>query len=221
MCSAASLGIPTPPDHPSLAPSLPVPSAAFPGTDPSPSLSASSSPCSARVIQILPQELGDRTVPVGIAHLTATVQAFARCEASSQHVVTILPPQAHLVPPPSDPLASELFSPGGSTRDLLGQEEGTRQKAACKSLPCARWNLAHFARSQFAPLLLQSHTKVSLQAQAGQGETQQRLLRYLWAPRREEGLAQHLRAQGYPWASSLVAVSHRPWCWYFLGLFWA
>eukprot|EP00069_Balaena_mysticetus_P008609 bmy_19784T0 len=118
-----------------------------------------SSPCSARVIQILPQELGDRTVSVGIAHLTATVQAFAHCEASSQHVVTILPPQAHLVPPPSDPLASELFSPGGSTRDLLGQEEGTRQKAACKSLACARWNLAHFARSQFAPLLLQSHTK--------------------------------------------------------------
>ncbi|XP_008514240.2 protein patched homolog 2 isoform X7 [Equus przewalskii] len=118
-----------------------------------------SSPCSARVIQILPQELEDRTVPVGIAHLTATVQAFAHCEANSQHVVTILPPQAHLVPPPSDPLGSELFSPGGSTRDLLGQEEGTRQKAACKSLPCARWNLAHFARYHFAPLLLQSHTK--------------------------------------------------------------
>nr|XP_055203275.1 protein patched homolog 2 isoform X2 [Gorilla gorilla gorilla] len=118
-----------------------------------------SSPCSARVIQILPQELGDGTVPVGIAHLTATVQAFTHCEASSQHVVTILPPQAHLVPPPSDPLGSELFSPGGSTRDLLGQEEETRQKAACKSLPCARWNLAHFARYQFAPLLLQSHAK--------------------------------------------------------------
>ncbi|XP_019813159.1 protein patched homolog 2 isoform X8 [Bos indicus] len=118
-----------------------------------------SSPCSARVIQILPQELGNGTVPVGVAHLTATVQAFAHCEASSQHVVTILPPQAQLVPPPSDPLGSELFSPGGSTRDLLGQEEGTGQKAACKSLPCARWNLAHFARSQFAPLLLQSHTK--------------------------------------------------------------
>ncbi|XP_061269060.1 protein patched homolog 2 isoform X4 [Bos javanicus] len=120
-----------------------------------------SSPCSARVIQILPQELGNGTVPVGVAHLTATVQAFAHCEASSQHVVTILPPQAQLVPPPSDPLGSELFSPGGSTRDLLGQEEGTGQKAACKSLPCARWNLAHFARSQFAPLLLQSHTKLS------------------------------------------------------------
>ncbi|XP_058408206.1 protein patched homolog 2 isoform X3 [Diceros bicornis minor] len=118
-----------------------------------------SSPCSARVIQILPQELEDRTVPVAIAHLTATVQAFAHCEASSQHVVTILPPQAHLVPPPSDPLGSELFSPGGSTRDLLGQEGGTRQKAACKSLPCVRWNLAHFARYHFAPLLLQSHTK--------------------------------------------------------------
>ncbi|XP_073864709.1 protein patched homolog 2 isoform X24 [Macaca fascicularis] len=120
-----------------------------------------SSPCSARVIQILPQELEDETVPVGIAHLTATVQAFTHCEASSQHVVTILPPQAHLVPPPSDPLGSEVFSPGGSTRDLLGQEEETRQKAACKSLPCARWNLAHFARYQFAPLLLQSHAKES------------------------------------------------------------
>ncbi|KAF6110946.1 patched 2 [Phyllostomus discolor] len=105
-----------------------------------------SSPCSARVIQILPQELADRTVPVGIAHLTATVQAFAHCEASSQHVVTSLPPHTQLVPPPSDPLSSELFSPGGSTRDLLGQEEGTRQKAACRSPPCARWNLAHFAR---------------------------------------------------------------------------
>ncbi|KAM7098859.1 protein patched homolog 2 isoform 2-T2 [Molossus nigricans] len=118
-----------------------------------------SSPCSARVIQILPQDLADRTVPVGIAHLTATIHAFAHCEASSQHVVTSLPPQAHLVPPPSDPLSSELFSPGGSTRDLLGQEEGTRQKAACRSLPCARWNLAYFARHQFAPLLLQSHAK--------------------------------------------------------------
>ncbi|XP_059545908.1 protein patched homolog 2 isoform X2 [Myotis daubentonii] len=118
-----------------------------------------SSPCSARVIQILPQELADRTGPVGIAHLTATVHAFAHCDAGSQHVITSLPPQAHLVPPPSDPLSSELFSPGGSTRDLLGQEEGTRQKAAYKSLPCARWTLAHFARHQFAPLLLQSRAK--------------------------------------------------------------
>ncbi|XP_060061994.1 protein patched homolog 2 isoform X3 [Erinaceus europaeus] len=119
-----------------------------------------SSPCSARVIQILPQELGDRTVPVGITRLTATVQAFAHCEASSQHVVTILPPQTHLVSPPSDPLGSELFIPGGSTRDLLGQEEGTRQKIAHRSPPCACWNLARFARYQFAPLLLQSHTKL-------------------------------------------------------------
>ncbi|XP_077929350.1 protein patched homolog 2 isoform X2 [Halichoerus grypus] len=118
-----------------------------------------SRPCSARVIQILPRELGDGTGPVGIAHLTATVQAFARCETSSQHVVTILPPRARLVPPPSDPLGSELFSPGGSTRDLLGQEEGTRQKATCSSLPCARWSLAHFARYQFAPWLLQAHSK--------------------------------------------------------------
>nr|XP_045006533.1 protein patched homolog 2 isoform X3 [Jaculus jaculus] len=118
-----------------------------------------SSPCSARVVQILPQELGDRTIPVGIAHLTTTVQAFAHCEASSQHVVTILPTQAHLVPPPSDPLGSELYSPGGSTRDLLGQEEETRQKTVCKSLLCTHWNLAHFARYQFAPLLLQSQVK--------------------------------------------------------------
>lgn len=142
-----------PPWHPH-----PVPSLAFP-------VSLPFSPCSARVIQILPQELADRAVPVGIAHLTATVHAFAHCEASSQHVITSLPPQAHLVPPPPDPLSSELFSPGGSTRDLLGQEEGTRQKAAYKSLPCARWTLAHFARHQFAPLLLQSRAKVRVQAQ--------------------------------------------------------
>lgn len=140
------------------------------------------------MIQILPQELGDRTVPMGIAHLTATVQAFAHCEASSQHVVTILPPRAHLVPPPSDPLGSELFSPGGSTRDLLGQEEGPRQKATCSSLPCARWNLAHFARYQFAPVLLQSHSKVSLRAWRSRGKPGQRL-RCLWAPRRAEGRA--------------------------------
>lgn len=140
-----------------------VPSLAFQGKDQSVIHTvASSSPCSARVIQILPQELGDRTVPVGIAHLTTTVQAFTHCEASSQHVVTILPPQAQLVSPPSDPLSSELFSPVGSTRDLLGQEEGIRPKAARKSLPCARWNLAHFARYQFAPLLLQPHAKVRL-----------------------------------------------------------
>ncbi|XP_047728409.1 protein patched homolog 2 isoform X5 [Prionailurus viverrinus] len=150
--------IPTPPGLISSGPITSCPLTSI-STDLPPPLSASSSPCSARVIQILPQELGDRTVPVGIAHLTATVQAFAHCEASSQHVVTILPPRAHLVPPPSDPLGSELFSPGGSTRDLLGQEEGTRQKATCNSLPCARWNLAHFARYHFAPLLLQSHSK--------------------------------------------------------------
>uniref|UniRef100_A0A8C6H620 Patched 2 n=1 Tax=Mus spicilegus TaxID=10103 RepID=A0A8C6H620_MUSSI len=118
-----------------------------------------SSPCSAQVIQMLPQELGDRAVPVGIAHLTATVQAFTHCEASSQHVVTILPPQAHLLSPASDPLGSELYSPGGSTRDLLSQEEGTGPQAACRPLLCAHWTLAHFARYQFAPLLLQTRAK--------------------------------------------------------------
>lgn len=110
---------------------------------------------------MLPQELGDRAAPVGIAHLTATVQAFTHCEAGSQHVVTILPPQAHLLSPTSDPLGSELYSPGGSTRDLLSQEEGTGPKAACRSLLCAHWTLAHFARYQFAPLLLQTRAKVS------------------------------------------------------------
>lgn len=138
--------------HPSLCPAL--------HSNPS-ALSDSPSPCSAQVIQMLPQELGDRAVPVGIAHLTATVQAFTHCEASSQHVVTILPPQAHLLSPTSDPLGSELYSPGGSTRDLLGQEEGTRPKASCRSLLCAHWTLAHFARYQFAPLLLQTQAKVS------------------------------------------------------------
>ncbi|XP_004699534.2 protein patched homolog 2 isoform X1 [Echinops telfairi] len=116
------------------------------------------SPCSTRVIQILPQELGDRAVPMGITHLTTTVQTFTHHDANSQHVVTILP-QAHLAPLPSDPLGSELFSPGGSTRDLLGQEEGTREKTACRSLACAHWNLAHFARYRFAPVLLQPHSK--------------------------------------------------------------
>lgn len=177
---------PRPPGFSLSAPSHPVPSPVFPGADLSSLLSASFSPCSARVIQILPQELPDRTAPVGIAHLTATVEAFAHCEASSQHVVTILPPQTHLVSPPSDPLGSELFSSGGSTRDLLGQEEVTRPKAAYKSLSCARWNLSHFARHQFAPLLLQSHAKVRLQAQSSQGGPG---LRCLWAPRRAGGLA--------------------------------
>ncbi|XP_004599000.2 protein patched homolog 2 isoform X1 [Ochotona princeps] len=121
-----------------------------------------SSPCSARVIQILPQELGDGTVPMGVAHLTTTVQAFTHCESSSQHVVAILPPQAHVVTPPSDPLGSELFGPGGSTRDLLGQDEDARQKPTYKSLPCTRWSLAHFARYQFAPILLQPRVKAAV-----------------------------------------------------------
>ncbi|XP_075411620.1 protein patched homolog 2 [Tenrec ecaudatus] len=116
------------------------------------------SPCSTRVIQILPQELGDRAVPMGITHLTTTVQTFTHHDANSQHVVTILP-QAHLAPLPSDPLGSELFSPGGSTRDLLDQEEGTREKRTCRSLACGHWNLAHFARYRFAPVLLQPNSK--------------------------------------------------------------
>ncbi|XP_012371918.1 protein patched homolog 2 isoform X3 [Octodon degus] len=118
-----------------------------------------SSPCSAQVIQILPQELGERTIPMGIAHLITTVQAFTHCEASSQHVVAVLPPQAHLMPPASAPLASELFSPRESTRDLLSQEEDSRQKAPLQPPPRACWDLARFARCHFAPLLLQSHTK--------------------------------------------------------------
>lgn len=153
----------------------------------------SSSPCSAQVIQILPQELGDGTVPVGVAHLTATVQAFTHCEASGQHVVTILPPQTHLMAPPSDPLGSELYSPGGSTRDLLGQEEGTRPKAACKSLLCAHWTLAHFARHRLAPLLLQTQAKVS------PGAAERRL--GMSGSKEGGGL------EGQPWASCLVPAS--------------
>lgn len=36
-----------------------------------------------------------------------------------------------------------------------------RPKSACRSLLCAHWTLAHFARYQFAPLLLQTQAKVS------------------------------------------------------------
>lgn len=151
------------PSVPAVSPPQPHPRLSLPHIstcDPS-ALPDSSSPCSAQVIQMLPEELGARAVPVGLAHLTATVQAFTRCEASGQHVVTILPPQAHLLSPASDPLGSELYSPGGSTRDLLGQEEGTGTAVACRSLLCAHWTLAHFARYQFAPLLLQTQAKVS------------------------------------------------------------
>uniref|UniRef100_A0A6I8NXS0 Patched 2 n=1 Tax=Ornithorhynchus anatinus TaxID=9258 RepID=A0A6I8NXS0_ORNAN len=118
-----------------------------------------SSPCSSRVIQIQPQEPAEGTPPAGPGRLTATVQAFARCDAAGRHVVTVLPPGARPAPPPPDPLGSQLFGPAGSTRDLLGQGEGPGRERACGTLPCARWNLAHFARRQYAPVLLRGHTK--------------------------------------------------------------
>ncbi|XP_068949243.1 protein patched homolog 2-like [Petaurus breviceps papuanus] len=118
-----------------------------------------SSPCSSRVIQIQPQELGEVQMPRSGAHLTATVQAFARCDTAGQHVVTILPPTTHLAPLPTEPLGSQLFGPMGSTRDLLGQVAGPGRGQLCRTLPCARWNLSRFARCQYAPLLLQPRTK--------------------------------------------------------------
>uniref|UniRef100_A0A5F8HCG1 Patched 2 n=1 Tax=Monodelphis domestica TaxID=13616 RepID=A0A5F8HCG1_MONDO len=119
-----------------------------------------SSPCSSRVIQIQPPELGESQMARGGAHLTTTVQAFARCDTAGQHVVTILPPTTHLAPLPTEPLGSQLFGPVGSTRDLLGQVAGPGRGQVCRPLPCARWNLSRFARCQYAPLLLQPRTKV-------------------------------------------------------------
>lgn len=53
----------------------------------------------------------------------------------------------------------------GSTGQLLGQEEDEAE-SSLQVPACAATSLCHSFRSQFAPLLLQSHTKVSLQAQA-------------------------------------------------------
>lgn len=95
--------------------------------------------------------------------ITTTVQAFTCCDPSGRHIVTILPPTAQVctapaVPlSPADPLGSQLFAPASSTRDLLDGAKGGRE---CGPLPLCRWNLADFAREKYAPLLLQTQTKV-------------------------------------------------------------
>uniref|UniRef100_A0A8C8S4Z1 SSD domain-containing protein n=1 Tax=Pelusios castaneus TaxID=367368 RepID=A0A8C8S4Z1_9SAUR len=130
------------------------------------------SPCSSRLIQTQPQEFSDPNdnrashpspygAPAGATgtHITATVQAFARCDPAGRHVVTILPPTAQVCAAPSaDPLGSQLFAPASSTRDLLAQLDGAKGRE-CVPLPLCRWNLADFAREKYAPLLLQTQTK--------------------------------------------------------------
>uniref|UniRef100_A0A452HTI4 SSD domain-containing protein n=1 Tax=Gopherus agassizii TaxID=38772 RepID=A0A452HTI4_9SAUR len=133
------------------------------------------SPCSSRVIQIQPQEYADASEnhtshPSPYGHpavatstqITTTVQAFARCDPSGRHVVTILPPTAQVCTAPlapADPLGSQLFAPASSTRDLLAQLDGAKGGRECVPLPLCRWNLANFAREKYAPLLLQTQTK--------------------------------------------------------------
>ncbi|MBN3302338.1 PTC1 protein, partial [Amia calva] len=139
------------------------------------------SPCSTRVIQIQPQEFSDandnHTYPSSCysgptittsTQITTTVQAFTQCDASGQHIVTILPPTSQistsppsvLVPPNPDPYGSQLFTPSSSTRDLLAQVDESKEGRKCVPLPFFRWNLSDFARDKYAPLLLKPETKV-------------------------------------------------------------
>ncbi|XP_067423864.1 protein patched homolog 2 [Emydura macquarii macquarii] len=130
------------------------------------------SPCSSRLIQTQPQEFADTNdnrathpspygPPVGApsTQITATVQAFTRCDSTGRHFVTVLPPAAQVcTAPPADPLGSQLFAPASSTRDLLAQLDGKGGRE-CVPLPLCHWNLADFAREKYAPLLLQTQTK--------------------------------------------------------------
>uniref|UniRef100_A0A7M4G2E7 Patched 2 n=1 Tax=Crocodylus porosus TaxID=8502 RepID=A0A7M4G2E7_CROPO len=70
------------------------------------------------------------------------VQALARCDTAGQRVVTVLPP-----------------TPASSTRDLLAQLDEASGAPTCLPLPACRWDLAHFARRKYAPLLLRAHSK--------------------------------------------------------------
>ncbi|KAK1786913.1 hypothetical protein P4O66_017012 [Electrophorus voltai] len=143
------------------------------------------SPCTSRVIQIQPQEFSDASeshtrdpAPPTLAgptiststHITTTVQTFTQCDATGQHIVTILPPTSQIstsppsvVPPPPDPYGSRLFTPAGSTRDLLAQGEEARPHGSeCTPLPFLRWNLSRFARERYAPLLLKPQAKAAV-----------------------------------------------------------
>ncbi|TRY89797.1 hypothetical protein DNTS_001857 [Danionella cerebrum] len=143
------------------------------------------SPCSSRVIQIVPQEFSDAndnhqqspptptytgsTITTS-THITTTVQAFTQCDAAGQHIVTILPPTSQIsTSPPSmvlstptpttDPYGSQLFTTSSSTRDLLSQVEERKEGRECVPFPFFRWNLSRFARETYAPLLLKPETK--------------------------------------------------------------
>lgn len=151
--------------------------------------SSTHSLCSARVIQIQPQEYADvndnhtaPTYPHGhpaltaSTHITTTVQAFTQCDSSGRHVVTILPPTQHVFTTPStllpaNPLGSQIFTPANSTRDLLAQLDESKGAQECVPLPFCRWNLSSFARDKYAPLLLQSQTKVGSSESFSSGQS--------------------------------------------------
>nr|XP_057924386.1 protein patched homolog 1 [Doryrhamphus excisus] len=114
--------------------------------------------------------------------ITTTVQAFTQCDAAGQHIVTILPPTSQISTSPTsiivcptsqsqaitptpntpvqDPYGSQLFTPtSSSTRDLLAQVEDSKLGKKCVPLPFLHWNLSHFAREKYAPLLLKPKSK--------------------------------------------------------------
>ncbi|XP_061878843.1 protein patched homolog 1 [Entelurus aequoreus] len=114
--------------------------------------------------------------------ITTTVQAFTQCDAAGQHIVTILPPTSQISTSPTsivvcpaslsqaitptpttpvqDPYGSQLFTPtSSSTRDLLAQVEDSKLRKKCVPLPFLHWNLSHFARDKYAPLLLKPKSK--------------------------------------------------------------
>ncbi|XP_051788392.1 protein patched homolog 1 [Erpetoichthys calabaricus] len=140
------------------------------------------SPCSNRVIQIQPQEFADAndnhtysqqsyrgpTITTS-TQITTTVQAFTQCDASGQHIVTILPPTSQISTSPSvlvssnsDTYDSQLFMASSSTRDLLAHIDESKSRRECVPLPFFRWNLSDFARDKYAPLLLKPKTKVTV-----------------------------------------------------------
>ncbi|XP_061652658.1 protein patched homolog 1 isoform X1 [Phyllopteryx taeniolatus] len=114
--------------------------------------------------------------------ITTTVQAFTQCDAAGQHIVTILPPTSQISTSPTsiilcptshsqaitptpttpvqDPYGSQFFTPtSSSTRDLLAQVEDSKLGKKCVPLPFLHWNLSHFAREKYGPLLLKPKSK--------------------------------------------------------------
>uniref|UniRef100_A0A3Q2XT47 Patched 2 n=1 Tax=Hippocampus comes TaxID=109280 RepID=A0A3Q2XT47_HIPCM len=109
------------------------------------------SPCADRVIHLSPHELSD----AADTQITTTVQAFTQCDAAGQHIVTILPPTSQISTSPT----SIILCPTSSTRDLLAQVEDSKLGKKCVPLPFLNWNLSHFAREKYAPLLLKPKSK--------------------------------------------------------------